>query len=776
MKTLKPKDIWRAVRSDDTGWTSNGICNLLSTRQFRRTLFAVLILLLVAGRAFAQGISLGDALNAPQLVWTTSGDFPWFVTTNITHDGVAAGGTGGLRGGIASTNTTTVAGPGLLSFYWEIDASASSNPNSAPGYFSLQVDGGSAALIGGTQAWQPAYVPLADGNHRLAWILNAAYHVQVFPGFINYIYDGGHAYLDQVTVTPPAPVIVVQPTNQTVIAGNTALVSVQAAGVPPLSYQWRFNDSPLEGATNATLVLSSVTTNQAGLYSVAVTNDYGGVVSSNALMMVLEVPPAIALQPADQTVWPGDTTTFSVKATGSPPFCYQWQFKDNPLDGATNATLVLSNVTTNQAGPYSVVVTNLFGSVTSSNAVLTVRIPYTFTTLAGLAGSQGSADGTGSAARFYYPWGVAVDSAGNVYVADTLNNTIRKVTPGGVVTTLAGLAGNAGSADRTGSAARFSGPDGVAVDSAGNVYVADTANNTIRKVTPGGVVTTLAGLAGNPGSADGTGSAARFNFPVGVAVDSTGNVYVADRDNDTIRKVTPGGVVTTPPWMDLFSPCGVAVDSAGNEYVADAGHHTIRKVTPGGVVTTLAGLNQYDVFGNPVGGSADGTGSAARFGLPFGVAVDSAGNVYVADLGNQTIRKVTPGGVVTTLAGLAGTFTYGSVDGTGSTVRFYGPVGVAVDSAGNVYVADTYNNTIRRGFAANGGTVIATSRPYFGFNSGQFGFNLAGPAGRVVVIDVSTDLTTWLPIWTNTIGAGALPFSDPQSNAYPNRFYRAVSP
>jgi len=248
-----------------------------------------------------------------------------------------------------------------------------------------------------------------------------------------------------------------------------------------------------------------------------------------------------------------------------------------------------------------------------------------------------------------------------VYVADTFNHTIRKVTPGGVVTTLAGLAGSSGSADGTGSAARFYNPYGVAVDSAGNVYVADTDNCTIRKVTPGGVVTTLAGLAGNRGSADGTGSAARFYNPFGVAVDSAGTVYVADSRNHTIRKVTPGGMVTTlaglatsPGSADgtgsaarFYGPMGVAVDSAGNVYVADSSNYTIRKVTPGGVVTTLAGL-----AGNR--GSADGTGSDARFYCPWGVAVDSAGNVYVADSLNHTIRKVTPSGVVTTLAGAAG--------------------------------------------------------------------------------------------------------------------------
>ncbi|MGA2866577.1 MAG: immunoglobulin domain-containing protein [Verrucomicrobiota bacterium] len=173
---------------------------------------------------------------------------------------------------------------------------------------------------------------------------------------------------------------------------------------------------------------------------------------------------------------------------------------------------------------------------------------------------------------------MALDSAANVYVADSGNHTIRKVTPGGVVTTLAGLA------------ARFNWPCGVAVDSAGNVYVADNLNNTIRKVTPGGEVTTLAGLAGSSGGADGPGSAARF-----------------------------GG------------PCGLAVDSAGNVYVADSGNDTIRKVTAGGEVTTLAGLAGSS-------GSADSTASAARFALPEGLAVDSAGNVYVADTGNNTIR------------------------------------------------------------------------------------------------------------------------------------------
>ena len=324
--------------------------------------------------------------------------------------------------------------------------------------------------------------------------------------------------------------------------------------------------------------------------------------------------------------------------------------------------------------------------------------PYTFTTLAGNTG-YGSADGTNSAARFASAEGVAVDTNGNMYVADTINNTIRKVTPVGtnsVVTTLAGLAGNPGSADGTNSAARFNNPASAAVDSAGNLFVADGGNNTIRKVTPVGtnwVVTTLAGLAGSPGSANGTNSAARFNSPWGVAVDTNGNVYVADTGNNTIRKVTPVGtnwVVRTLVGAGQFNgPWGVAVDTNGNVYVADTYDCTIRKVTPTGVVTIIAGQS-----GNS--GSQNGTGTAAQFYDPVGVAVDSAGNLYVGDWGNSTIRKMTPVGaswVVTTIAGLARD--PGHTDGTNSAARFDKPFGVAVDTNGNVYVADTGNNTIR---------------------------------------------------------------------------------
>ena len=336
----------------------------------------------------------------------------------------------------------------------------------------------------------------------------------------------------------------------------------------------------------------------------------------------------------------------------------------------------------------------VFVADTGSNRIRKVTAAGVVSTLAG-SGTSGYADGTGTAAQFKNPYGVAVDGAGTVYVADEGNHRIRKVTAAGVVSTLAG-SGTAGFADGTGTAAQFNFPTGVAVDCSGTVYVADYVNQRIRKVTAAGVVSTLAG-SGTAGFADGTGTAAQFNFPTGVAVDGTGTVYVADYVNQRIRTVTAAGVVSTLAGSGTYGfadgtgtaaqfrdPHGVAVDAAGTVYVADYGNHRIRTVTAAGVVSTLAGSG--------TSGFADGTGTAAQFNNPKGVAVDGAGTVYVADYGNHRIRMVTAAGVVSTLAGSG---TSGFADGTATAARFYNPWGVAVEGAGTMYVADASNHGVR---------------------------------------------------------------------------------
>ncbi len=343
----------------------------------------------------------------------------------------------------------------------------------------------------------------------------------------------------------------------------------------------------------------------------------------------------------------------------------------------------------------------LFVADTLNNTLRRVDASGTVTTLAGLAGRTSSVDGTGPAARFEDPYALTADSDGNIYVADATDHSIRKITAEGVVTTLAGLPGTFGDADGNGDEARFNTPLGISVDSNGTVYVADTGNETIRKISVDGDVSTLAGSPGSTGARDGTGSFARFSGPYGVAVDTSFNVYVVEARGSTVRKITADGTVSTIAGTSgvngmtdatgsaasFLVPFDIAVDSLGNLYICDHGNHAIRKVAPDGVVTTLAG--------NGTPGAQDGTGSEARFKFPSGIAVDATGTVYVADNDNHAIRQITPEGVVTTIAGALGVT--GSSDGTGTEARFFNAKDVTVDNSGNLYVADRGNHTIRKG-------------------------------------------------------------------------------
>lgn len=372
----------------------------------------------------------------------------------------------------------------------------------------------------------------------------------------------------------------------------------------------------------------------------------------------------------------------------------------------TEVTLVQDDRPTVNNIPVHLIDRSFEGQATSSVAINaggyspigseTFEITRVLTTLAG-NGTAGKLDGAGAGARFNEPIHVAIDNAGYLYVADRTNQSIRKVTQGGGVTTLAGGMGTSGTADGSGGNARFTLPYGVAVDGSGYVYVGDNNGETVRKITPAGVVSTLAGMPGASGSVDGTGTGARFYYLLGLDVDAAGNVYVADEYNHAIRKVTTGGVVTTivgslgsSGYLDgngtaalLRGPTDVKLDASGNLYIVDRGNNAIRKMTSAGVVTTIAG--------NGTSGFVDGIGLNARFYGPFSLDRDNFGNLYIADAWNHAIRKVTPNGVVTTILG----GTQGFVDGTGTATRFNMPYGIAIDSAGTLYIGDRYNHSIR---------------------------------------------------------------------------------
>ncbi len=314
-------------------------------------------------------------------------------------------------------------------------------------------------------------------------------------------------------------------------------------------------------------------------------------------------------------------------------------------------------------------------------------------------GYGGYADGAGAVAEFRLPTGIVKDAAGNLFVADRDNYCIRKITPAGVVTTFAG-GGTPGFVDGTGTAAKFNLPFGITIDASGNLYVGEINNNAIRKITPAGVVTTLAGNPnGYSGTQDGYGSSARFNSPVGLTTDAAGNVYVADFNNHRIRKVTPAGLVTTLAGnsngfyglqdgtgtaASFYHPIALAFDQSGNLIIADYFNHAVRKMTAANVVTTIAG--------NGTAGTADGTGSAARFDRPASLAVDNSGTIYICDANNNNIRKITAAGIVSTFAGDGS----GAVS-NGPVVPFHYPLGLCADFSNNfLFVVDHYNNKIRK--------------------------------------------------------------------------------
>ncbi len=401
-------------------------------------------------------------------------------------------------------------------------------------------------------------------------------------------------------------------------------------------------------------------------------------------------PPVFTMAPSDTTTVTGRPVSLVVTTTGAPVLRYQWTKNGTDILGALGSTYTIPNPKVTDAGSYTVTVVNPIGSITSSPATLTVL----------------------AAVSFNSPTGIAVDATGNLFIADAGDHTIWKVSTSNQKTLLAGSSGLPGSSDGTGSGARFNNPGGLALDPAGNLVVADTGNHTIRRVTQGGVVTTLAGSPGLPGSADGT-TLARFNAPFGVAVAGTGAIYIADTQNHTIRLLAVNGSVSTfagtaasPGLVNgtgssarFIEPNGLALAPNGTLYVADYGNSCIRAISTGAVVSTFSGQANNHGF-------LDGSATTALFNLPVAITLDAAGILWVADTHNHAIRRITPDGTVFLMAGSGSA---GNADGSGNAALFYLPCGIAATPAGNLVVADTYNHILRS--VTTTGTVTSLTTP-----------------------------------------------------------------
>jgi len=360
----------------------------------------------------------------------------------------------------------------------------------------------------------------------------------------------------------------------------------------------------------------------------------------------------------------------------------------------------------------------LFGAVFAQ--LLVIALPasgQTITTVAGNGNSSYSGDGGAATAAQLGPLGLALDSGGNLYVADSINNRVRKVTPLGIISTVAGN-GNAGFAGDGGAAlgAELNDPAGVALDSQGNLYIADFYNSRVRRVAPSGVISTVAGngTIGSYGDG-GPATAAALSLPTGVAVDQAGNLYIADGGAGLVRKVTATGIISTVAGngtygfsgdggpataAELNAPSNVALDSAGNLYIADVFANCVRKVSTTGVISTVAGNGNAGYSGD------GGLASAALLNGPFAVAVDSQGTLYIADTNNNRVRAVTPAGLIKTAAG-DGNAGYAGDGGPATLAEVDQPSAVIVDTAGELYISDG-TNRVRKVTAPLTPLILAT--------------------------------------------------------------------
>lgn len=750
--------------------------------------------------------NLALSSNGTVLAWgagTIQATSPYFgqcmVPTNLA--GVMAIAAGGYHSLALRTNGTVVAWgwnaagqtnvPAGLSNVVAIAAGASNS-------LALKSDG--TVVAWGSSSYGQAEVPaglsnivaLAAGTaHNLvlendgtlvAWGLNADSQTNIPCGLSNVmaIAAGSSHSLALVNMGPIT--FLTQPRGQTIYKGDEASFTPALLGAAPLSYQWVHNGMAVAEGTDASLVITNAQLADAGSYQLMASNAFGMVPSASAVLTVNDCAPYFLVQPASQFVWPPSDATLSVVAGGVPPLNYQWQFKGADLPGATSNVLTIGHASAADAGSYQVVVSNLYGRNTSSVAVLTVALPpsivaqpvsqtawlgsnATFSVTAGgtgpfnyqwrlngtnlLASIITTVAGGGDAAHdvdrvqatnavLRAPFGAALDRDGNLYVADTSSHRIRRIDTNGFITTVAGK-GTAGFSGDGAAAtnASLNTPRGVSVDAWGNLYVADTANHRIRKVNTNGVITTVAGTgsAGYNGEG-GAATGGTLSSPYGVIPNSAGEFYILDYGNNRVRRVDTNGIMTTFAGSGgtgyygdggaatrayLNGPAGGAFDTCGNLYIADSFNNRIRRVATNGIITTVAGNGLSGYFGD------DDLAMLAMLSNPTGVALDSAGNLYLADSGNYRIREVCTDGKIRRVAGIGGYSDFSGDGGLATSARLSSPSGVVVDTVGCVYVVDRYNARVRK---LAGASTLTVSNVALGA-AGNYTVVVTGPLGSV---------------------------------------------
>jgi streptogramin lyase len=568
-----------------------------------------------------------------------------------------------------------------------------------------------------------------------------------------------------------APVITVQPASQSVGEGSNALLSVTAAGSGPMGYSWYDAGTNLvQAGTNSTLLLSGVSTNNGGSYSVVVANPYGSVTSQVAALTIA-FPPAVTNQLVIQTNLAGANVTLSVGVCGTGPFAYRWQF---------NGTNILDY-------PYNII-----------------------TTVAGKGGVSGFSGDGGPAteALLSSATGVSLDAYGDILIADCNNNErIRKVDLNGIITTVAGdgVPGYSGNGNQA-TNAELNTPSFVIADAAGSLYLTDEGNNVVREVATNGIINTLPiGVI--------------LSAPDCLAFDASGNLFVCDENHNRILRYSTNGTTSVMAGVTNGSsgflgdgglathallnwPSGIAFDATGNLYIADTSNNRIRKVDINGIITTVAG-GKFQFSG-------DG-GPATNAGLPYPMSVgtDRFGNIWIPDYINSRVRKVDTNGIITTAAG-NGTRGWSGDGGPATNASLGSPMSVATDLAGDLFIADLTccirevhfagfpTLTLTNVSTNNAGSYsVIVSSPYgsvtslvaaltvqvppqivtgdgmLGVVSNQFGFNVSAAAGEAVVVEGSADLVNWTPVCTNTPSGGSFYFSDACWTNSPGRFYRA---